>query len=221
MRITLATGGLLLVTLSFGGLIWQHRLQSKPTPSSVTQKNPPFPTVSENSTVLGYEVPLASPSASPLTDPVAGWLTFRSEDAGYSLSYPPDYDFETQSDGSRTLTKWGPTQQANTEFYDGVSLRFLSGTYPTGSLFDFVQTQAEALRIEPVITTVSPVSPAQIGRLSGWQYFAESTGITKNLYFPIDANRFLFITDATQDPTGRGFASVVSQILATLTLDSN
>lgn len=204
-----------MVALAFGGLVWLNRLPKETPETSAAHRTK---TVSPSLTPSGTLSPAASPSAAPSPAIPADWQTFRSVEHHFSLSYPPGIEPETHPDGVVNFSQWGPTQKANTEFYDGLSLSFTSGLYSQESLGLFVQLEADKLLDEPVVEKVGPVEPVNLGPYSGWQFEITVMGTRTNLYLPAGPGRFLKITNATQDPTGQGFQQTVGQILKTLSL---
>ena len=166
--------------------------------------------------------PLPSPSPTETSakenDPTSTWQTFPSEAFfPYTFKYPQDLKLE-YSDGFYALTKWGPTQQANTEFYDGLSLRFASITSlePNQTLQQYVQDKIEISQSSADSTIIKALQPVTIANLSGYSYTSKGLGEFEYIFLQTpETDQIVRIINGTQDPTNQGFQQTISQILQT------
>lgn len=162
----------------------------------------------------------ATPSVSPsdeLTfeqDQMLDWKKYTSD--AYSFMYPADVEFEEQEGGIATLIKWGPTQKADTEFFDGISLSFLSLSLSNSTITDYVQSQIDDIKNAGLAEVTSGPDPIKIGDYSGTTYTMTGLGTHKVIVLgSLDETKFVEITNSTIDPGNLGFSATVNQILDT------
>ncbi len=201
-KIAYVVGGLsVLAILVAGGVIWfQNAGQPSPEPPPPPSPSPSAP----------------APSPTPAIPP--GWETHRSDAHSLVISYPTNVDLSLIGDRTILLTKWGPTQRENTEFYDGLSLSITTGTYQGNDFQAFVAAQREMYLDNPATEEAGPLFPVQIKENAGWQFEVTGLGSRTYLYFPWAENQYLQVTNGTADPTNQGFSETVRQILETVTM---
>ena len=154
------------------------------------------------------------PSPSPTTGPMSKWKTFQS--STYKVSYPPNLDVNELDANALALSKWGPTQKADTEFYDGVSLSFTPQEIPNTTLQGFVQTKVDEINDVGISTILSGPDPITINSYKGLRYTEQGLGIFKTTVVESkDGLMFIEIVDSTVDPGNLGFDKTVNQILST------
>lgn len=149
-----------------------------------------------------------------LFDPTAGWKTYTSAKHGFTIKYPGEINLKEEEDSSVTLTLWGPTQKTETEFYDGLGLRFNSGSLGGKTLKDFVEekiNEAEEAEAEILI----PLTPITIGGVSGYTYRIRGLGESTSIYVSVKPGSYIEIDNFTSDPTGKGFEETAELILST------
>jgi len=148
-----------------------------------------------------------------LFDPTAGWKTYTSSKHGFTIKYPEEVELKEESDGSVVLSQWGPTQKAETEFYDGISLRFDSGSLGGKTLKQLVEEKAEQDK-ENAEILIAPTTTIIAG-ISGFSYRARGLGEYTSIYLPGKSGAYIEIINFTVDPTGKGFQETAEQILST------
>jgi hypothetical protein len=147
-------------------------------------------------------------------DQMLDWKKYIS--SSYSFMYPPDVELKEREGGIVTLGKWGPTQKANTEFFDGISISFRTLYLPNTTLQDYVQSQVDEIKLAGVAEVVNEPSPTTINNYSGLTYTTVGLGTHKTVVVQSIAGiNFVEITDSTVDPENIGFSSIVDQILST------
>lgn len=156
------------------------------------------------------------PPATP--GPTASWMTYQSSEHQFSLMHPPEISPEAIEDGIVYLSLWGPTQREDTEFYDGISLSFNSGSLEGEDLRSFVDAKLAEMRETAEIK--EEVQETTLDSLSGYKFTAEGLGVFTYYYLQRGEDSYLEIVDGTVDPTGEGFAEVVELILSSLELIS-
>lgn len=108
----------------------------------------------------------------------------------------------------------GKTQQMNTEFYDGISVRFSLNSLDGRSLRSIVEEDKK--EIDDVVETISEISETTIGDMEGYSYTVEGLGMYRKIYLAADTQRYFEITDFTTDPQNEGYDEVVRNMLNTL-----
>ncbi len=162
------------------------------------------------------EITPADLSPSPTPNPeIEGWETFSSEEIGFSIEYPSDINISRMED-TVVMTKQGPTQRQNTEFYDGISLSFSSGPLGERSLREFAEEEAIGYRQQPVVDEVSNLRFVTINDISGYSFDVVSLGERTYIYLPQGEDRYLQIINATVDPANQGFSETVNLMFSTL-----
>jgi len=150
--------------------------------------------------------------------PSPSWQTFTSKEHQLTLEYPQEATVSATNDGAIRILVMGPTQQTGTEFYDGISISIDSGQLPNQLTFDeYVGSRRDTLTKDPIITSVSDITPISIGQHNGATFTFEGLGRHRFIFIPNNRG-YLEIADSTQDPTNQGYKEQVNQILNSITL---
>jgi hypothetical protein len=144
-----------------------------------------------------------------------GWSTFSKEGVGFTFIYPPDLEYREYEDGSYSVSKWGPTQEEGTEFYDGISLSFKTGDTGGATLEEWANSKYTELM--EVFETTEPQTTTLAGT-SGYKMHVKGIVEADYYYLPLGTSSYLEIIDASKDPTSAGFYATVQAILASLSL---
>lgn len=163
--------------------------------------------------------PLPQITPSPTPD-VTAWKTYTNTKRGYTFKYPENVKLTEEGNADVltdpvTLSLWGPTQKANTELYDGLSLGFESGPLEGPTLKEFAEMSVK--RSMENGTILIPVTPITIAGLNGYIYRVKGLGEHSYIFLPnpIHYQWYIRITNSTNDPTNQGFQKTVDQILYT------
>lgn len=196
----------LIVGLGVGGYFVYQNLQTKgelPI-KEVTPKTTSTPTQKEQPPEeLTFE-----------QDQMLDWKKYISN--SYSFMYPPDVELKEREGGTVTLGKWGPTQKADTEFFDGISISFRALHLPNTTLQDYAQSQIDEVKLAGMAEVISGLSPTTINNYSGLTYTTVGLGTHKTMVVQsIAGTSFVEITDSTIDPGNLGFSDTVNKILST------
>ncbi len=186
---------ILIAVLGIGGYFVYSNSRTK-TASSVNQTNPtPKPTES---------VSFAD---------TTNWKRYTSSNLGFSIKYPAEVTLE-EKDNLVLVSFWGPTQKANTEFYDGINLSFTSGSLKDKTLKEFADSGVEQTKLNGGVI-VKPLLPFVLNGISGYAYQGGSQGRFTRIYLTSGRNQYFMISDGTVDPTEKGFQKITDQILST------
>lgn len=160
-------------------------------------------------------IPQPTPSVTPTkaVDETANWKTYTSTTLGFSIKYPSDAKITEQQNGSVSLLIWGPTQKANTEFYDGVNLNFNADSLKGQTLKAFTDKRVEDSKINGEI--LIPLKPTTIGAVEGYMFRASGLGEHNYTFLPSKSGEYFEIINSTNDPTNKGFVKTADQILST------
>lgn len=161
--------------------------------------------------------PTTTPTPTPTQIPTSGWETY-TDDAGWSIKYPKG--LEVTENAVVTFLMFGPTQKEGTEFYDGISLTIRSGALGGETLRAFVDDKAQEIGDDPLSEVTAGPTQTTVANLSGYRLTATGLGTFEYYYLPLGASGYLEIVDATQDPTGEGFAGMVEAMLTSIEVTS-
>jgi len=199
-----------------------NKTQLLPTPKttktpiecdSCPQFTPPGPNWCKDGIIIKGEMDKCGCQGPPKCD-YSNWKTHST--STYTFKYPPNVELKEMEASIAVLNKWGPTQKADTEFYDGISLRFQPFEIPQTTLKDYVQAQIGEIEMAGIAKVISGPSPIAISNYSGLTYVTEGLGTFKTIVIQTDNGvMFMEITDSTVDPQNLGFVETVNQILST------
>jgi len=147
-------------------------------------------------------------------DETTGWKIYENDKYGYSFKYPTDGEFEVNND-TVSFNKWGPTQKAQTEFYDALSIQIHPGSLNNQTLEELVNSRIIESEENQIATILESPKPIFLGGIEGITYRAQGLGEFKYIYVSPRKNTFLQIIDGTRDPTNQGFQNIADQILST------
>jgi hypothetical protein len=150
------------------------------------------------------------PAATPTTE-----STYSDKNGMYSFKYPSEAEVKEQSDGSITVSIWGPTQKEDTEFYDGLSLNFKTSSLAGKNLMTIAQEKAT--EFGDLFETSTP-SAVTVASALGYSFHVKGVVEADYYYLPLDSQGYLEIVDSTKDPTGKGFIKMAEDILLSLEL---
>lgn len=156
-----------------------------------------------------------TPIPTPVETGTEGWTTFSKEGVGFTFMYPPDLEYEEFEDGSYSVSKFGPTQTEDTEFFDGISVNFRVGDLEGKTLSALVEEKANKLK---EVFEVSTPEISQIAGESGYKMHVKGIVEADYYYVAIGTTSYLEIIDSTKDPTSAGFAAIVEKILTSVKL---
>lgn len=159
--------------------------------------------------------------AIPTTDTTnlqAGGSSYAEENGVYTVLYPSDFVLDESDKLHIRIYKTGPTQQGQTEMYDGVLLVFEVINLNGKNLSEWVDTTIQTLTENGTSEITEPKQASSINNLSGFTYSVRGLGESKNYVFQKDenSNTAVLITTLVSDPGNIGFQNQVDQILLTL-----
>jgi len=145
----------------------------------------------------------------------ADWESYSSETVGFSIKYDPSLIVSEDSETDVRFYKIGPTQQGQTEMYDGIvfSVRRVA-IIEEQQLY--IDTQIE--QFKEVGTITEPLHDISINGVSAKEFGASGLGDFKIIFVPVDDKTFIEISYITPDPTNIGFQKIVETILSTFKL---
>lgn len=146
-------------------------------------------------------------------DETANWKEYQDIKQGFSVKHPDDVKVEYTDEGFVRLSKWGPTQKPQTEFYDAIVLTFRPGSLMNINLKEYVSAQVEESKENSDI--LKQIEPVTIAGISGYTYTAQGLGIHRYIYLPKTVKDYFLIIDSTSDPGNLGFNKIAEQILST------
>ena len=194
----------------FGFLTYQSMVK-KPTTENAIQIMPTSAPTRPEDTSLPVSTEMV---ASPTLSQNNSWITYSCVPLGFSINHPADLEPKKQAE-TISFSKWGPSQGAETEFYDGISLTFSGGMY-VGNFDAFVNRKLQ--EVKEWLSYVSSTEPKALvmAEKEAWSFEAVTMGKAIYYYVKKNENLYLEIIDATNDPTSQGFKDIVSQMLSTL-----
>jgi len=184
----------------------------------------PKSTVPVTACISGNAItPSESPKSTvPTAVKVSDSLTeYKNTRWGFTMTYPKDLMVETADDGKIAITKWGPTQKENTEFFDGISIVIDQGQIGTNkNLLDLINSdiEQEKEQLVPDYKMIEQPSPFITWyKTGGLTYrFQDSFGQTTKYYLPLNTDKFLILMVRVMDPTNLGFESAATKIVESI-----
>lgn len=162
--------------------------------------------------------PVATSAPTPTPDPTSSWKSHIT--SLYRINYPEDIDASILPENTLVLTKYGPTQAENTEFYDGISLTIKPSVLTNQTIIEYVEDKVSSLLSGNEGTTISSaIEEITVAGYPGYTFTADSPLLVYTMIFispnPTSSS-FLEITDSSQDPGNLGFKTTVDEILETI-----
>ena len=187
---------LLLGALGAAGYFaWQnYQLRSKPQPSQLQPKE-----------VQLQPTPTAQTAQ---VDEFSDWLDFgsRTDLKNVSVGQTPDNYIQ--------VSVWGPTQEKDTEFYDGINLLFKFNPLNGQTLEAVVDNSVQESQVVGEIITAK--TPMSLNNYDGFTYTSQGLGVFRYIFLEWPGQGYMEIIDGTNDPTGQGYKEIVEKILLTL-----
>lgn len=200
-------GGILGVFILSGAVFGAYKFSQRQTQPTVQPTPPPAVTP------LLTPTPELTPEPTPTPEPTVDWKTHTNTECGFSIKYPEELTVD-ETRGCVHFSLWGPTQKAETEFFDGISLLFDSGQLDNKTLKQLVDEEVAVF--QDVGEVLIPPTQTTIAGVSGYTFKASSLGVFTYYYVSHKSGVCLEIVDATVDPTGKGFQTTVDLMLSTL-----
>jgi hypothetical protein len=150
-------------------------------------------------------VKLASPT------PADDWLTYVDKEKGFLIKHPKDLKPEMLADGDIVITKWGPTQKEQTEFFDGINLAFRTEPLEDNNLMKTIESKkkmneeiyGEKNEIKKIIVNGQDGLSLES---SGWNF----------IYLPRPNGWYLEVLNMSQDPGNLGFETLTLKMIETI-----
>jgi hypothetical protein len=159
------------------------------------------------------------PEGQSMNDLMAGGSSYSDPSGMFTFLYPNDYKFDVQNNGQVIrVYKQGPTQQGQTEMYDGIIVTFEKIDLKNESLSSWIDNELKTIKANGDSIITQPKKPITLHGYPGFSYAARGLGefiylvIQKDLSSP----NALRITTMVTDPTNSGFQKQADQILASL-----
>lgn len=160
------------------------------------------------------QVSEASPS--PAENDDSDWEEFESEDLGIRIEHPEDVNRELREDRV-VFIKVGPSQEMNTEFYDGISLSLRRDQLAAQEdVEDVANNVLNDLRDMQLLEKASDVESFRLAGRNGYRFTVTTLGRHTYMYLPAENNEYLEIVNSTVDPGDLGFEETVERMLSTL-----
>jgi len=141
------------------------------------------------------------------------WKVYTDTKYHFTFKYPADVQLK-KNDVSVSLTKTGPTQKTEAEFYDALQIIFGFGNLQGKTLEEIVDADiqkgtevSEMLKAKEAIT---------FNDYEGFTFTRSGLGAYKHIYIKHPSLQiYIQIIDGTSDPSNQGFEKTVDQILST------
>lgn len=139
---------------------------------------------------------------------------YTSENMGFSVEHPKSVPVSFYEDGSVGFVVEGPTQKAETEFFDGIAVVFQKMPLEGKKLATVVEeNRAINIDIQGADTQVSPIKKVSMGGIEGLS-FSEQIG--EYIFLPISTDSYLSIANLTSDPGELGYKEIAKKIIDSL-----
>ena len=164
--------------------------------------------------------PVVSPTPSPwamVSTNTDDWEVYESDD-GFSFKYPKEGNLSKAEDDSLVFLIAGPSQRVNTEFSDGVYVRFWVEKYGEKTLEGVARERYDYISKSATAELKSKLEKVKVAEKEGWVFTFESLGENKMYFLPIDGVRYLKVIDRSQDVSKVGLEEINRLLLGTLSL---
>jgi hypothetical protein len=191
-----------LVIISLGGFFLLAKSNAPAPSASLAPGDTPTPTID----VRGIKV---------------GNTSYKDAEGIYTFSYPLDYKLSDQTDGKQIrVYKTGPTQQGQTEMYDGVILVFETVDLSGQTLSKWVDGHIKTTTADGTSKLSSPKKMITIKGYPGFRYGIHGLGDFTEYVLQKDnkSNHAVIISVMVADPQKIGFQKEVDKILSTFEL---
>lgn len=181
------------------------------------------------STVIKKDIPEVTntTSSSPLPtsftvdtkDLQQGGASFADPNGIFTILYPIDYKIDQQNNGKQTrIYKMGPTQQGQTEMYDGVILVFEGVSLSGMKLDKWIDESIKNATADGTTEIIEDKKPTQYNKYPGFTYKLRGLGEFQYIVMQKDtqSDHAVVITVLIADPQNIGFQKEVDQIINTL-----
>lgn len=158
---------------------------------------------------------LRTGEASP-TPAAEGWQVYQSSEHEFSIQHPSEMEISQTARDAVEFMLLGPSQEPNTELFDGIRLTFLSGER-NQDLESFVQEQRQEQLDQPTTEEVTEKTSVSLAGFQGFEYTVTGPfGDIRYVFLPAGEDEYLEISEAVYDPTGQGFQQTVESMYQTL-----
>jgi len=136
---------------------------------------------------------------------------YTSENMGFSVEHPKNVPVNFYEDGSIGFLIKGPTQETETEFYDGMVVVFQKMPLEGKTLAVIVEENRSIyIDIQGAEANVSPIKNVNVGGVEGLN-FSEQTG--EYIFLPVSTDSYLSIANLTSDPGELGYEKIAKKIV--------
>ena len=142
-----------------------------------------------------------------------GWVDYFNNDLGFSLIYP-DRATTTEIREGRTVRFMlnGPTQEKNTELFDGLSFVVSEVTYDKDmDLEDFVKERVK--EIEEVGEVIDITKATSANEQESYIVKSKTLGTSTKVYIARSVGEALIVSYSHPDPTGKGYGKIADKML--------
>lgn len=162
------------------------------------------------------------PEGTSMNDIMAGGNSYEDPMGIYSFSYPTNYMLDMQNNNSVVrVYKQGPTQQGQTELYDGVIITFEKIDLQGQSLRSWLDKELETMTADQTTQVTQPKKQRIINGYPGYTYLARGLGEFSFIVVQKDASspNAIRISSLVADPTNAGFQEQTDQIISSVLLN--
>lgn len=140
------------------------------------------------------------------------YVLYENLDKKFSVLHPDYITPEDFPDGYTAFVIEGPTQKADTEFFDGMVVSFISSPLGDRSLEEFARENRDML-IDIQGEVVSGISNININGKNGLVF---SDPVAQYIYLPQNNNYYLEVVNMTADPGNLGYKEISYKIIESI-----
>lgn len=148
------------------------------------------------------------------------WEMYRNQEIGIEMRYLSSMSVESNAEPPSVargveFMLTGPTQEENTELFDGIRFVVWRGAHEE-AFRSFVEQNLEDARRLGSVT--KPLSEASLAGRDALMYAASTLGEHTHYYLDLEGNTYLHVLYSHPDPTGQGYADVTAEMLESIRL---
>jgi hypothetical protein len=179
------------------------------TGSTVKEIDPPICITTD-----GKEFRQALQTSLPSEDSATSWQTHSA--GVFAIKYPEGVVLNDFGLTEIRLTKWGSTQEKDTELYDGLSIAISQSDAPVDTLLEFAQQSEKLIIDQQNADILVPLKPVPLAGIDAYSLTTQGLGTHTYYYLKHPQYKaFIQIVDSTIDPNNSGLVELKDQILST------
>ncbi len=165
----------------------------------------------------GSFTPTPLPSPNPAWKIPQNFVLYENNEIGIKFEHPEQYPpvFDEVSKDSIYLYIPGPSQNPESDFYDGIAIEIKAGEIPPSGFNESVKELYNTLKEDINIKVTSQLKKTSLKGKKGYMFTTQEaqTNYTR-MYFPLGKeNKYINILYSISDPYSKGLSAITNRII--------